>query len=245
MTITVNLPAGTAANIVPGSFNVPPTQINTSASGDSLVWDRSFASGNTAYTFSWQSPLSGVQAGQTVPVTLGATAAFTVLGTPGTLSLPGTSVTGAPIISLAPTSATAQPGVAATYDVQLSNPTSSSVTYYLSQSDNGGIEDATFSSYSVAVPAEGTADVSLQMTSYASDAAGPISFTVTATAYTNSGTGAVGSAAGTLIVAGSPLPTLNPNAYGVVATLTPSSATAGQETIGPICLASHQHRQQR
>ena len=35
-----NLPAGTAANIVPGSYNIPPTQINTSASGDTLVWDR-------------------------------------------------------------------------------------------------------------------------------------------------------------------------------------------------------------
>ncbi len=81
------------------------------------------------------------------------------------------------------------------------------------------------------VAAGGTADVSLQLTSYATDASGSsYPFTVTATAYSSTGTGAVGTAAGTLSVAGAALPASNPTAYGAVATLTPSSATAGQET---------------
>ncbi len=75
--------------------------------------------------------MSDVTAGQTVPVTLGATVGFDNQGTPGTVSLPGTSVTGVPIISVTPASQTAQPGGTATYDVRLENPTDASVTYSL------------------------------------------------------------------------------------------------------------------
>ena len=72
VTVTVNLPAGTAANIVAGSFNAPPSQIVTSATGDQLIWDRSFASGNTTYSFTWQTTVSGVTAGEVVPIVTGA-----------------------------------------------------------------------------------------------------------------------------------------------------------------------------
>ena len=50
LTVTVNLPAGAAANIVPGSYNIPPSAVNTSPSGDTLVWTPRFASGNTSFT---------------------------------------------------------------------------------------------------------------------------------------------------------------------------------------------------
>ena len=55
VTITVNLPAGGAAQIIPDSYNVAPTQVTTSATGDSLIWNRNFQPGLTSYTFSWQS----------------------------------------------------------------------------------------------------------------------------------------------------------------------------------------------
>ena len=110
VTVTVNLPAGTAANIVPGSFNVPPSQIITSATGDQLVWDRSFASGNTTFKFTWQTKVSGVTAGEVVPIVTGASVVYQDLGTPGSIDLPGSSVTGTSIISVTPPSATVQPG---------------------------------------------------------------------------------------------------------------------------------------
>jgi uncharacterized membrane protein len=227
VTITVNLPAGTAANIVPGSFNIAPTQINTSANGDSLVWDRSFASGNTTYTFSWRTTLTNVQAGQTIPVTTGASIAFTTQETPGTVTLPATSVTGVAIISVSPASQTAQPGATATYDVRLINPASSQDTYYL---DVSGLPydwtDNLPYPYSVTIPADGAVDVPLTITSGVSDALGTTSFTVTA----EDGNGATGSAPGSLTLAGQPVIVPDDDSHGIVATLTPSQATAGQGT---------------
>ena len=89
--------------------------------------------------------MSNLTAGEVVPVTLGTSGTFTYQGTPGTFMVPGTSVTGVSIISILPASNTVQPGGTATYDVQLSNPTSSQVTYsvytniYATVSLNGNI----------------------------------------------------------------------------------------------------------
>ncbi len=47
-----------------------------------------------ATTITWQSQVTNLQGGQTLPVTLGGSVAFTNQGTPGTLTLPGTSITG-------------------------------------------------------------------------------------------------------------------------------------------------------
>ena len=58
---------------------------------------------------------------------------------------------------------------------------------------------------------------------------GDNSFTVTAIDSNNSN-GASGSVQGNLTVAGQPITQSNPNAYGVVAALTPSQASAGQGT---------------
>ena len=129
VTVTVNLPAGTAANIVSGSFDAAPTQIVTSATGDQLIWDRSFASGNTTYNFTWQTKISGVTAGEDVPIVTGASVVYQDLGTPGSIDLTGSSVTGTSIISVTPQSATVQPGGTVTYNVRLTNPTDAPTTY--------------------------------------------------------------------------------------------------------------------
>ena len=102
VTITATLPPGTAATIPASSFNIPPTQISTGTTADTLTWDRSFSAGDTSFTFTWQGSVSGVQTGQSTPVTQGATISYVAQSTPGTLDLPGTTVTGTSIISLTP-----------------------------------------------------------------------------------------------------------------------------------------------
>jgi uncharacterized membrane protein len=222
--ITVNLPAGTAANIVPGSFNIPPTQINTSASGDSLVWDRHFSAGNTTYTFTWQTTLNNVTAGHTIPVTTGASLAFTSQGTTGTSTVPGTSVTGASIVSVTPALLTAPPGGSATYDVRLTNPTNASVTY--TESVTNFLGDAVANlPFSVTVPAQGTVDEPLTFTPGPYTTPGTFPFTVSVEDGQNA---ASGTATATLTIGGTPIVQPDTTAHGIVVSLTPASATVGQ-----------------
>ncbi len=235
MTITVHLPAGAAANIVPGSYNIPPTKVITSSSGDTLVWDRYFASGNTTYTFTWQTKLSNVQAGETIPITTGTTATYTSQGTAGTLKLPGTSVTGVSFVSLSPKSQSVQPGATANYDVQLTNPTNAPITYYVQVHEGNGDDFSNVSvnggNSQVTVAAGATVDVPLQITADEGATAGDEPFTVEAYDANNPPpNGADGTTAGDLKVSGPPLLVANPVAYGVVLSLTPSQATIGQGT---------------
>ena len=235
LTVTVNLPAGTAANIVSGSYNAPPTQIITSANGDQLIWDRSFASGNTTYNFTWQTTVSGVTAGAVVPIVTDASVVYQDLGTPGSIDLSGSSVTGASIISVTPQSATAQPGGTATYDIRLTNPTAASVTYNLSVQDTKGAFSAPYIN-SVTIPAGGAVDVPLILKTFNYAAAGDDPFTVTAddTIFnSNSSTTLAdyhGTASAVLTIAGQPIPTADLTAHGVVLSLSPSRGSIGQNT---------------
>src|SRR5208337_255779 len=109
-------------------------------------------------------------------VTLGASVAFTDQGTPGSLSLPATSVTGVPIIELIPTSQTTQPGGTAT---------SAEVTYYIYEQDDGSFSSVELNQNNntaadVTVGPEGTLEVPLAITTYSNAAPGDNSFTVTA-----------------------------------------------------------------
>ena len=70
-------------------------------------------------------------------------------------------------------------------------------------------------------------DDPLQVSSSSTQAAGNTLFTVTVASSSGS---AKGTAQGNFILAGTPIVQPKANAYGVVATLTPSQATAGQET---------------
>jgi uncharacterized membrane protein len=230
VTVSVEVPNGTGVSIVANSFNIQPTQIITGTTLDTLEWSMTLVA---TTTFSWQSTVSSLGAGEVRPVTLGATVDFTSQGTAGAETLAGTAVTGAPIIGLTPASETAQPGGSANYDVRLTNPTDTSVTYYVyaQQTTSGSVSGFNLNNNNpyITIGPDASVDVPLQVTSYSSATPGDNAFTVTATSATY-GNGANGSAQGDFIVAGQPLVQADPNSYGVVATLTPAVASAGQGT---------------
>src|SRR5262249_20071994 len=118
VTASVEVPAGTE---VAGSYNVPPTQIIHGKDFDTLVWKMTLAYGESDPTFTWKTTVSNLGAGEVRVVTLGTSLAFVSQGTPGTLSLPATDVTGVPIIRLTPSSLTARPGETVDYDLRLTN----------------------------------------------------------------------------------------------------------------------------
>ena len=156
------MPTNNGVAIVPGSFNVAPTKITTGPGSETLEWDLSLPSAlPTTQTITWQSTVTGLQAGQTLAVTQGATVAF-VARTCGTLSLPGTSVTGRQVVVLTPTAKTVAVGTPAAYTVTLFNPTSTAVTYNLAVQ---GVPLAWVSlASSVKVGPQGSATVPLTLT---------------------------------------------------------------------------------
>ena len=143
----------------------------------------------------------------------------------------GFAVSGVAIISVSPGSQTGSPATQLP-DVQLTNPTEAAVTYYV-YGQTTGIAISGFNVNSnqpnVTVGPDATVDVPVQVTSYADATPGDNAITVTAFDANNS-SGASGSVQAILTIAGQPIPQSNPNAYGVVAALTPSQADAGQGT---------------
>jgi uncharacterized repeat protein (TIGR01451 family) len=214
--------------VVPGSFNIPPTQIIHGTEFDTLVWKRTLAFGDTDATFTWQSTVNNLGAGEVQPVALGGSVSFVSQGTPGSFSLSPTAVTGVPIISLTPRSQTARPGQAVTYDVRLTNPTDATVTYFVYYQDERFFAQARLNN-TVTIGPGGTVDESLQLTPYNFASPGDYAFTVTAQNYFYGG-GAKGTVSGNLTLAGDPVPQVfsDPEAHGLVLTLIPSQATVGQ-----------------
>jgi uncharacterized repeat protein (TIGR01451 family) len=232
VTVQVQVPHQNVT-VVSGSFNVPPTKTTTGTNSDTLEWDLLLPGGEST-SLSWQSTVTGLQAGASRSVTQGTTVNFVSQGTPGTLTLPATAVTGVPIISLTPAAQTAPPGGSATYDVRIENPTDASVTYSVFLQSTVSLPNQLPSS--VTVGPQGTVDVPLTITPRTGASPGNDTFTVTAEHSVSSTnppfnpiTDAKGTVQGTLTVAGSPIQAV-PNAYGAVVTLTPASASAGQGT---------------
>jgi uncharacterized membrane protein len=224
VTISVEVPNNTGVTVVPGSFNSPPTQIVHGTNFDTLVWLRQLAFGESMPTLTWQSTVSNLQPGEVRDVTLGATVTFTSQGTPGTFTLPPTAVTAAEILSLNPASQTVQPGAPADYVLNVTNPSTGDATFTLSVQGvpAGWVSDLPAT---VMVGPGSTVSEPLTLTSDLFATLGDHGFTVTADA----GTGFTASVQGTLTLAGTPvLP--DPEAHGVVVTLTPASASAGQGT---------------
>ncbi len=121
--ISVQVPNNTGVAVVPGSFNIPPTQVVQGTSFNTLVWDRVLAFGESQPTFTWQSTVSNLLPGEARDVTLGGTVDFVNQGTAGTLTLPPTAVSGVHFIQLDPASQTVRPGETVTFHVTLNNPT--------------------------------------------------------------------------------------------------------------------------
>ena len=224
VTAQVTVPANNGVAIVPGSFNVAPSQMTANPDGsETLEWDLGFSAGNTSQTITWQSSVTGLQPGQSATVADDATVQFTSQGTPGTLTLPDQIVAGDQLIGLAPATQTVVPGAAATYSVTLSNPTSSAVTYNLSVQGvpPGWVNVAS----SVPVGAGLTVNVPLVLTSDSFAALSDHGFSVSASA----ANGATASVQGDLVLQGQATPP-DLNSHGIVAILTPATATAGQGT---------------
>jgi uncharacterized membrane protein len=223
VTAKVTVPTGGSVSIVPGSFSLAPTVITPGNGVETLEWDIGLAPGGAGQTITFQSSVSGLQPGQSQTVAQGGTVSFVSQGTPGLIPLPAQLVAGQQIIGLSPPTQTVAPAAPASYSVTVQNPTSSPVTYALSVQ---GVSPTwvTFPS-SVVVPANGSISVPLGITSAAFAAVGDYGFTVSASG-NNEAQASVG---GDLVLQGTPAP-LDPESHGIVPTLTPSQATAGQGT---------------
>jgi uncharacterized repeat protein (TIGR01451 family) len=222
VTAQVEVPNGTGVSVVPGSFNVPPTQVISGSQFNTLEWDFTLDPNNASQTLTWQTAVSGMQPGESRAVTVGTTVGFNVESTPGQVTLPPQEVVADQILELSPAQQTTQPGQTADFTVTVLNPTSSEVTYNLAV--QGLPQGWAQVAGSVTVPAGGQEIVPLTITSDPFAALGDDGFAVTAAAG-----GTSGSVAGTLLLAGQPvLPPSEPDARGVVATITAVQATAGQ-----------------
>ena len=224
ITAQVTVPTNNGVSIDASSFSIAPTSITTNSNNtETIEWDLDLPLGSSSQTITWQSDVTGLQPGQSLTVDQGATVQFTDQGTPGTLTLPAQFVTGQQIIGLSPPTQAVAPAAPATYDVTLLNPTNSQVTYDLSIQ---GVPASWVNlRASVTVAANGSDDVPLVLTSDSFAALADYGFTITA----NGGNGAVASVLGDLVLQGQPvLP--DPDSHGIVATLTPTQATAGQGT---------------
>ena len=108
VTAQVTIPTGNGVSIVPGSFSVAPSNTVTGTGTETLEWDFELGSGDTGQTITWQEAVSGLAAGQSLPVVQGATVEFATSPT-DTLSLPGQLVTGEQVIGLSPATQTVAP----------------------------------------------------------------------------------------------------------------------------------------
>ena len=71
-----------------GSYNTAPDQTTPGTNFDTVVWNRALAFGNTSLTFTWQTALEGLAAGETQVVAQDATVDFVSQATSGTIDLP-------------------------------------------------------------------------------------------------------------------------------------------------------------
>lgn len=224
VTARVQIPNGTGVAPIPGSFNIPPAEVISGADFDTYVFDLTLAPSLPSETLTWQTVVVGLKPGESRSVTLGTTIDFAFQGTAGQIALPRTVVAAEQVLSLAPAIQTVRPGGEADYTVAFINPSSLPVTYDLSI---GGVPSQWVSIDStVTVPAGGTATKSLRLATGAFDVVGDYGFLVNAVV-----DGVTTSVAGTLVLVGAPiLPDAKPDSQGVVVSLTPTSAIAGQGT---------------
>jgi transglutaminase-like putative cysteine protease/uncharacterized membrane protein len=221
-TAQVTIPAG--VTIVDGSFSLDPTSTIENPDGShTLAWDLSLSAGELSRTITWQSTVTGIQPGQSEVVAQGASVAFTSEETPATLALPDQVIAGQQIIGIDPATQSIAPGASAPYTITLANPTAAPVTYTLSVQ---GV-DARWVGLpaSVDVAANGSATVSLVLSPGAAAILGDYGFSITAVG----DNGAIGSVQADLVLQGLPVQP-DPQSHGIVVSITPTQATAGQGT---------------
>jgi uncharacterized repeat protein (TIGR01451 family) len=221
-TASVEIPNGTGVAIVPDSFSTPPSQIINGANFTTLVWNESLAFGEADPTITWQSTVTGLAAGEVLPVTSGGSVDFTSQATAGTLTLSPTVVSGAQMVGLTPDTQTVAAGSTATYTVTLFNASANDVNYGLSLS---GLPSGWGSlPGSIIVPANGSTTLDLALSTDLFASLGDHAFTIKATGLT----GAAQAVQGHLVVAGD-APLVDTNSHGIVATFDPATAILGQD----------------
>ncbi len=223
VTASVQIPNNTGVAVVPGSFNPDPTNVIAGPDFDTLVWDLTLSAGSPSRTITFDTMVTDLAPGESRAEKLGATIDFTSLGAAGQLVLPGVDVFAEQILALDPAAQTVQPGEPATFDVTVVNPTQSNEIFDLSVL--GVPAEWVDLAAQVTVPAGDSVTVPLTLTS---DPFAPLSdfgFVVSATGSFG------GSVEGTLTLSGDlVLPAAQPEAHGVVISLDPTQATAGQGT---------------
>jgi hypothetical protein len=229
VTISVQVPTNTGVAVVPNSFNIPPTQITHGEGFDTLVWDRELAFGESEPSFTWKSTVNLLLPGEARDVTQGGSVVFVNQGTTGTLTLPPTAVSGVHFIGLDPASQTVRPGQTVAFHVTLSNPSPFNEIIFLSVEGVPG-NWVSLQPTAVGITGYGTGSAELDFTPNATAELGEYGFQVKASygfgdaSYIGLG---VDTVRGTLVVAGQ-ADTSYLAAHGIVATLAPSQASAGQ-----------------
>lgn len=177
VTASVIVPKGTGVALVPGSFNLAPTSVTSTATADTYVWQQP-----SIAPITWQASVSNMQPGSGRTIANGGSVAFTLpsLGS-GTLPLAPAVVTANHIIAVsASVPLSVAVGAPATYVVTLSNPSPTSpVTYTLSTQGIPTTWVKTMAT-SVTVPANATATTPLVVQSNIGQSAGTIPFRVVA-----------------------------------------------------------------
>ena len=77
----VTIPTNTGVSIVPNSFNIVPSDIVTRANSETLEWDP-VSTGSTSETITWQEAVTGLEAGESIPVVQGARSSSPVRSRP-------------------------------------------------------------------------------------------------------------------------------------------------------------------
>ena len=125
--VTINKASG--VTVLPGSFNVAPTTVTSTASSDTYTWQQPAVSPIT-----WQAAVTAMQPGSSRNVVDSGSVAFTLpaIGS-GTLPLPPAVVTANHVLAIAPAeSPPIQVGSATTFTLTLANPSATvAVTYNL------------------------------------------------------------------------------------------------------------------
>lgn len=230
ITVRVDIPKGTGVAIVPGSFSVPPTDVDTSAAGyDRYTWYRP-----TAAQITWQGEVSGMTPGELRTVVAGGRADYTLpsIGS-GSVALERVAVSANPTLAITPPRQVATLGDPLTYAITLTNPTAAAVTYDLALL---GVPDAWRLSLDtpVVVPAHGQASANLVLRATTGDPQyTDFPFTVTGTVrggFTTSGSAVFGTSGRN--VGGDP----NTPILASTVTVLTDPVTAGRGNVAPVTL---------
>jgi uncharacterized membrane protein len=229
VTVTARVPTNPDVTYSPNSFNIAPTQITHGSGFDTFTWITSLGAGASTLTLTWTSNLmANAPPGQAHTIALGGSVNFISQGTPGVLNLPGTTVDvqGYSFLFVSPGTQTIRPGATADYNIEIQRSVSTPTPFNISIV---GLPTAWVNVPSmVTVQPFHYLDVPLVVLPPFGAPVGNYDFTVVV-----SGLGQTDSYQVRLVLAGQPvLPTIDPDAHGVVAALTPSSTSAGQGTTG-------------